>query len=482
MLFSDAKTLAGKIHIGRFQVRTNEDYAGQLNIVNPKRPLLTLLHNNQARWIKFSDPPTIITGELTCGTKVTLLGCKKQANSTNLSFDYVISGWQHLHENDKNIVEIQFTVDDTKSLRWDPVFPGASEDTSDTETGSVEWNWMPEIFQADTALGHISARYAWDISSMQLFPPFPPDLHIQGDIIISLTFLSECSLEFAFGAARKVIYFLAMISGYPVAMVQAAIFPKSMPTWKFEVLPVPYYLPVYDSVSRESDTEPIVKDGEAMAQLLTQWIALGEGVQESENSIASRWEARKRYHTSCLLKGHVFDEDRLVAAANLYDLLPSSAVQSDFHVADDFCSAIKAARCIFKKLPKKDDIHHTRSRGLADLARLRKPTLKNKIQARAKIFTDQTTPDFDQIRLITDKAVQLRNQFVHGPDSSEEVPLGLLVVCTITLEFVFVVSELMEAGWEIQDLRQWPRVQHFIRRYPYYYDEFFNKFNDTVNS
>ncbi len=480
MLFSETRTLAGKIHIGKFQIGIDEDYVGRLNIVDPKQPLLTLLHSGQARWIEIPDPPATIMGELTCGTQVTLLGCKKQVNSTNLSLDYVVSGRQHLHESDKDIVEIQFTVDDTKSLRWDPVFPGSTEDASNTETGIIEWNWIPELFQADTALGRISAKYAWSIPPVRSLPPFPSDLHIQSDIVISLTFLSECSLESAFRDARKIIYFLAMISGYPIAMVQAAIFLKSIPTWKFEVLPVPYYLPIYDSVSSGSDTEPIVKDGEAMAQLLTQWVALGEGVQEGDN-IASRWEARKRYHTSCLLKGHVFDEDRLVAAANLYDLLPSSAVQSDFHVASDFRSAIEAARCIIKKLPKGDDIHHTRSRGLAALARLRKPTLKNKIQARAKIITDQAAPDFDQIGLITDKAVQLRNEFVHGSDSSVEVPLDLLVVCTVTLEFVFVVSELMEAGWEIQDLRQWPKVQHFVRRYPYYYDDYFEKLNNTGN-
>ena len=116
---------------------------------------------------------------------------------------------QHLHESDKNIVEIQFTIDDTKSLRWDPVFPESTEDASNTETGFIEWNWAPELFQADTALGRISATYAWDVPLIDLFPPFPSDLHIQGDIVISLKFLSECSLEFAFGAARKIIYFLA---------------------------------------------------------------------------------------------------------------------------------------------------------------------------------------------------------------------------------------------------------------------------------
>lgn len=73
---------------------------------------------------------------------------------------------------------------------------------------------------------------------------------------------------------RKILYFLGMVAGYPTEIVQMAVIHVSNPTSHLEVFPLPCYMPVYKTVQRGKDTEPIVKDEASMASLLTQRIAL----------------------------------------------------------------------------------------------------------------------------------------------------------------------------------------------------------------
>ncbi len=479
MLFADTKTLAGKIHFGRFHIHSEEDHVGRLNLDNPKRPTLQLLHNDPTSWVGVQHPPAIIRGELTCGTKVTLFVSNTQVNSVSVSLDYVVGGRQHLPESD-SIVQIQFTIDDAGSLKWDPVFLGSAEGDHNDQTGTIEWNWLTEIFQADTVIGRVSAGYRWDVPSPRMLPPHPSDLHIQADVIITLEFSSDQSLESAVNSTRKVVNFLATISEAPTAIVQMALGLESTSSSKLELIPPPYYLPVYDRVSTERVVEPIVKDGASMSSLITNWIALGEGTIVDGSAQDRRWKARKHYHTSCLLKNHVYDEDRLVSAANLFDLLPKSAVVTDFELSPEVEAGIDAARCAFKNLVKEDDVYHTRNRCLSALTRLKHPRLKDRVRARAKIVQDEVDLELEKIGLITDRAVNLRNLYVHESDSDAETPLGLLVVCTATLEFVFVVSELIEAGWDVNAAREFYRSRHPVKMYANYYKEYFTKFCDVA--
>lgn len=478
MLFSDQRTLAGKTHMGRFTIGTNQVLVGELKMEQPRYPVLTLLNEGQSQWKEVPTIPPTITGQLTDNAKVTLLGCNiehsehpftemgiLQRQAVTVKPDFVMGGNQHLDAEQDNLTKVEFTVDDSCCLRWRHTFQGLSPDTPETETIPLEWNREGVLFQADTVFGQIAAQYSWQVSMIRAIPPFSPDFRIHGNIIISIDSLPKAlSLAAVRESTRKLLYFLGMVAGYPIEIVQMAVSQASNPTSRLEVFPLPYYLPVYETVQRSDDMEPIVTDGEAMACLLTQWIAQGEEVQNKKKS-TSRWEARKRYYTSCLLKGHVFDEDRLVAAANLFDLLPEAAVHTEFQLDDEYDMAVNEALCVFERLPKSEDRYKTRQRGLSALKRLGKPTLKNKIQARAQIVMDPLKPQLNHLCQASDLAVDLRNHYVHGSKFKREITLERLIFLTMTLEFAFIVSELIEAGWDIQGFLQRPVFQHFVKKY-----------------
>jgi len=143
-----------------------------------------------------------------------------------------------------------------------------------------------------------------------------------------------------------------------------------------------------------------------------------------------------------------YDIDRLIASANMFDILPSSAVPTDVSLTDDFKAAIDSSRKSFKALP----VSLERDGVLGALGRAAKSSLKHKIRHRAQFVTSVLGTCFDELTLATDEAVNCRNHYVHGSDPSFDYERNFNTVAFFmaTLEFVFAASDLIEAGWDIK--------------------------------
>jgi hypothetical protein len=88
------------------------------------------------------------------------------------------------------------------------------------------------------------------------------------------------------------------------------------------------------------------------------------------------------------------------------------------------------------------------------LERLGKPALKHKVRYRAQRLEEIGNEWFLDLYKVTDEVVNCRNHYVHGATSSFDYDrnFDLVTFFTNTLEFVFAVSDLIEAGW---DFRAW---------------------------
>jgi hypothetical protein len=142
-----------------------------------------------------------------------------------------------------------------------------------------------------------------------------------------------------------------------------------------------------------------------------------------------------------------YNDDRLISAANMFDILPVSA----YPQADTLSSDLEEARCNARKMFNKLPVSPERDSVLNALGRIGKPSLKRKIRYRAKLITDLVGEHFPEIELVLDQAVDCRNYYVHGTETKIDYSrnAGQLIFLTDTLEFVFVVSDLVEAGWNI---------------------------------
>ncbi|MYH21648.1 MAG: hypothetical protein F4023_12130 [Acidobacteria bacterium] len=121
-----------------------------------------------------------------------------------------------------------------------------------------------------------------------------------------------------------------------------------------------------------------------------------------------------------------YSSDRIVAAANTFDLLPKS------------------------------DWPHPR---LKDL--------KKKVRAKADVLLGEIgRADLPRLYEVTDHAIDCRNHYVHGKASKLNYEdAGVFIFLTDTLEFVYGVSQLIECDWNSECLRGMHSADHPFARY-----------------
>jgi hypothetical protein len=146
-----------------------------------------------------------------------------------------------------------------------------------------------------------------------------------------------------------------------------------------------------------------------------------------------------------LRKGRTYTVDRLVGAANSFDLLPAALFRKP--------TIPKAVRTTLIELtatakslrpPYRDQI-------LSNLNRVKDLTLRQKIQSRfcsLPLVLRKRLPEMD---LLIEHCVRTRNYFVHGskPKLSVAATREFLFLFTDTLEFLFITSELAACGWNV---------------------------------
>lgn len=148
----------------------------------------------------------------------------------------------------------------------------------------------------------------------------------------------------------------------------------------------------------------------------------------------------------------------------MFDIMPVSACPTVVPLLPDMEAARDAAIEAFRALPDSPE----RSSVLGELGRIGKPKLKRKIHARVKLITDTVGAHFPNLELVTDRAVDCRNFYVHGTTCKIDYGLNtdLLSFFTDTLEFVFAASDLIEAGWDIAEwLEEGTTMSHPFGRY-----------------
>jgi ApeA N-terminal domain 1 len=168
-------------------------------------------------------------------------------------------------------------------------------------------------------------------------------------------------------------------------------------------------------------------------------------------------DARVRF-SSAFGQGEAFGPDRLVAAANIFDLLPSDRFLPPPPLSDAEKTAQANAIELFQALPPSD----IRERGLGDLGRLGVHNLKSRVLQRAAIVTRLPDGRFRDLGIVLRDAVDARNHFVHGTTASKakaEMFRKSISLYTLALETTFALSELLDCGWDWKAWQTQPKGQ-----------------------
>jgi len=451
---------------GTFKVASGAEVSGDLTL---KGARTTLDLYSKEFFATHGLPGGCLLGSLHDMTKVSLIGCitSQGPGSGSLGDEryhfstvfphFVLFGSKHITAESSEITNVSFEGGDAHTLFYDfSAFGQVHGDIGPYMDKIVEserskgrevvvgehpmvfyFTGKHEIFKAETAIGTISAGHA---PSYRM--PGPRGIELDNKIRVNVVFNTPRTVDGAMKAVQMLLRFLEIMAGRPQNVVRLVFLIDDVEDRK-NALDVYWSMrpprPEDDDEHGPSPTDlPVqaAREPEMFANILTRWIARDQ-----------EWHsARARFSKACG-EQHSYSIDRLVGAANMFDILPSSAVPSDVPLTAAVEQARDKARGIFKALnvsPERDSVLNT-------LGRIGKASLKRKIRERAAPITRFAGSRFPELELVIDEAVNCRNYFVHGSAAKMDYTekFDQVVFFTDALEFVFAASDLVESGWNI---------------------------------
>ena len=456
---------------GKFKILPDTEATGSLTIAGSN----SSLHVGGIGGFRLNRGVTV-TGDLHDLRKVSLSDCwpsggiqhstsseSKETWNCILRPRLLVIGNDYLLPNDKEIVEANFTFDDATKLFYDRdafgivhVDTGRDGDSLMKKIGElgnrkIEIGSRPkiayfsgkfDIASIDTAIGKISI-----FRGIEYGPTNSDGIKIKHRIAIKLQFSGLVDSDHAIRNVVRLLRLFEIITGRPQNLTNLSFFKgkEERLAERFEVIQCD--LPRHERSDEERDSSlgvlinPI-QQKEEFSRVVANWLDRYE-----------TWEDAYSRFFNGFFKQKSYDIDRLVGAANMFDILPDIALPPKAEIPADLKSVIDRCRDIIKELPSASSERHSL---LSALGRVGSNTLKQKIRHRAKILVDVVGNDFPEIFWVIDEAVNCRNHYVHGsPLRIDASKIGTApVFFTMTLEFVFIASVLVEAGWNLKPRSQ----------------------------
>jgi hypothetical protein len=457
--------LEGLKQNGKFRVAASgKDLHGELTLAGSKTSIYL---QDDDFFETFPKPHRCITGVLLDLTRVTLLDCitmsgtgsgsrgAEQYHFARLFPHFVLYGDRHIDPSEAVITAIDFVIDDASTLFYDFDAFGSVIDARpyidqiahanrldrNIPTGPdpqiIYFTGKREIFSANTVVGQIIVSHnpIHNIGGSN-------GVRLQNTISATAEFNEPVLFEEAMTRTATLSNYLGILVGRPQNILNLAV--RLVPEkGSAGILRVYWSMPPRrDATDEAKKPHPAdvlidaVDEPVAFANVLADWLQVH----------AERHEARGRFF-ACFADQHYYSVDRLVAAANMFDILPSSAAPPDVTLSREQITARDEARKLFRFLPQSAE----RDSVLGALGRMGKSSLKHKIRHRAKYLLEKAQKQFPELEMVCDEAVNCRNFYVHGTDPvfDYEAHSNAKTFFTETLEWVFAASELIEAGWNI---------------------------------
>jgi len=452
--------------IGRFAITPSRDILGELTLDGANSSLY--LHDKD-EFSTLALPENHITGTLQDLTKVSLIGCiplsgtgsggqqDERYHFATVFPHFVVLGSSYLGPSEQTIEEALFVIDDATTLFYDfdafgsvidprpfiEQIANANESVIHrrVETGAdpqiLYFSGKREICTVDTVLGRVSASHS---PSHNLGGP--EGIWLKNTISVSLAFPQPVAFQECIERVSTLLPYLGLLVGRPQNLVRLHL--RTQDVQQNTNLLQAYWCMRPKRNSEHEGPKPhpaevlldAVRRREEFTRVLANWLARHEAWRD----------ARSRFFNSFGWQIH-YNIDRLVGAANMFDILPDSAVPPDIELSDELKLAKAGGDRLFRPLPESQE----RNSILGALGRLGKSSLKQKIRHRAKRVIDATNNRLKEITTATDEAVNCRNHYVHGTDARfDYTKSGMLEFFTDALEFVFATSDLIESGWEIK--------------------------------
>ncbi|MCY4614322.1 MAG: hypothetical protein OXB94_11985 [Nitrospira sp.] len=406
-----------------------------------------------------------ITGILDNRMKVSLIDCLisgpgsygRQGDTSNFCTifpHYVVFGDQHISYTDKEISKVSFLLDDATTLFHDYNAFGFASDARSivkqiVESGNMDceigignrplvayYTGKQEIFSSNTVHGTISASHApgYTMGSSR-------GVKIDNTIYIHIKFDEAITFMDVVDRLWKAKRFFELIVGRAQNLVECIIDTgtdeKPQPLDVYSSMTPKYQRPEKDfEIIWQDVLIDAVRNPNRFSDVLAAWLERENIWRDARERFFQSFEKQKNYHIN-----------RLISAANMFDIMPEAAFPEPEKLPSDLNDAKEKAKKIFKELPQTAE----RDSVLSELGRVGSLRLKRKIASRCSCLLSRIGERLPELSLVTDEAVNCRNHYVHGSESRIDYNKepNIQFFLTDTLEFVFAASDLIDAGWDI---------------------------------
>lgn len=451
-------------HIGTFDLGPRKKLAGELRLKG-RATSLRIFHSEE---IPRFDGSIAVHGELADLRKVTCIDCipnssrtvhgseNRRAHHADMFPHFVAVGDQHIFPDEPSIEKVHFTVDDVTSLFYDFDAFSSVNDAKSLIKAAVAANGIDreipigehpiiayfagrcEIVNVPTEIGTFTVNHRPTYGAGG-----PAGVNIKNQLVIGLEPISPITFNDTIDRLMILIHFLSALAGRRQAprSIELKLSGEKDPRMRPLRLHWSYRPKGNKDRKGESQNAPSPGDiplnaigrGDEFASVLQHWIAREPA-----------WRIARVRYADCLQQGNSYDANRLVAAANMFDLLPKEAVPLDLSLSAELATAQKAGLVLFKGLPESIQ----RNSVIQALRLMDRPSLTKKVLYRVSIVDERLGHQFPDLAIVAKIAIKVRNHFVHGESDFEfEKVRDFQPFFTDALEFIFYASDLIEAGW-----------------------------------
>ena len=460
----DRKTQPSRF-LGTYMLPNGKSVFGDLRLKGSS----TLLKLHSDEFLSGIEAVSCVKGNAYSGEHLTLIDCHSPGTGHTSSKDaptryhadvfphYVAVGGRHLEPGEACIKAIHFTTTDLTTLFYDfdafshvidarPIIDVVLQERR--QMRPVEAGEWPQVFyftgkdciaEVPTVIGKVSVHHRPRYSLGG-----PTGVFIKNRIVVSIEPEQPGTFQESMDRMYQVACFLSMAAGRAQGVDHVHVtttevtdgIPQSLticPSYRWKATdkseqhkPHPGDVPL-DPIRNRAEFDAVLAD----------WIGRHSG-----------WRVARHRYLECMRRANKYGPDRLVAAANMFDILPLDAVPLATGLPEDLATTRDVCAEMLRKHPPGID----RDSALSALGRLGQPSLPKKVAHRASIVESRLGGRFPDLRFVASVAVKCRNYFVHG--SSGDIDFRhvepLVPFLTDALEFIFAASDFIEGGWDAQ--------------------------------
>jgi hypothetical protein len=304
------------------------------------------------------------------------------------------------------------------------------------------FNGQVEFWGLQTAIGRISVRNVVELETLR---PFTHHLEM------SITFATPLDFNKSIQRINQIRQCMTVMAGRAqrleaiklVMHVADSPAPSRLPRLNLEWCLSPKG-PSESDFAPRSFALPLdpLRRSEEFSSVITGWFDRDEA-----------WHWPRSRYVEGLEHSRSYSADRLIAAANMFDLLPDSAYSPPAELDPEIIEAAAQTKKLFQSLPNSIE----KSSVLSTLGRFGKHSLPKKLIQRGDIVLSHLDARLPSLQKVLKAAVLCRNHLVHGSDFDLDAVEPYVDLMTDSLEFVFIAADLIQLGW---DAKAWGQSSH----------------------